>query len=117
MASYFAVNNSFQQNPPSEINSLCADCPCNNDNYILRAKYFGRNLGIPELTGYTDVEKLLDSSLEGSYPFEEGEEWDGDESKIIKNMESMTLIAPVKVRSLKTKCVVARRIILSSSES
>ena len=74
-------------------------------------------MGVPELTRYTDVENPLDSSLEGSYPFEQEEEWDGHESEIIKNVESMTSIAPVKAKSLKTKRVVARRITVSSSDS
>ena len=71
---------------------------------------------MPELTWYTDVETPLDPSLEGPYPFDEQGEWDGEESEIVNNVESLSLEMPV-VRIKRMKRVVTRRISVSSSES
>ena len=83
---------------------------------FIRAKYFGRDLGVPELTWYTDIETPLDPSLEGPYPFDEEEEWDGEESEIVRNVGLLSLQKPV-VKIKRMKRVVTRRISVSSSES
>jgi len=84
---------------------------------FIREKYFGRDLGVPELLWYTNVETPLDSKLEGPYPFEEEENWDGKETEIAKGVGSLTLDGSLLSTGKKTKRVVARRISVSSSES
>ena len=83
---------------------------------FIRAKYFGRDLGVPELAWYADVECPLNPSLEGLYPFDEEGERDGEESEIIKNFGSLNVEMPV-VKIKRMKRVVTRRISVSSSES
>lgn len=84
---------------------------------FIRAKYFGRELGVPELLWYTDVETPLDSKMEGPYPFEEEENWDGKETEIVKSASLLTLEGSPLSKGKKTKRVVARRVSVSSSES
>jgi hypothetical protein len=84
---------------------------------FIRAKYFGRELGVPELLWYTNVETPLDSKMEGLYPFEEEENWDGNEAEILKSVGSLTLEGSPLSKVKKTRRVVARRISVSSSES
>jgi hypothetical protein len=83
---------------------------------FIRAKYFGRDLGVPELSWYTDVESPLNPSLEGPYPFDVEGEWDGEESEIVKSVGSLSLEIPV-VKIKRMKRVITRRISVSSSES
>jgi hypothetical protein len=83
---------------------------------FIRAKYFGRELGVPELLWYTNVKTPLDSKMEGPYPFEEEEDWDDKETDIVKSVGSLTLEGS-PLSKVKTRRVVARRISVSSSDS
>jgi hypothetical protein len=86
---------------------------------FIRAKYFGRDLGVPGLAWYTDVERPLDMFVEGRYPWsgEEGE-CEKFENEAAKSIQKLNLHGHVKGEKLrKMKRVSARRVSVTSSES
>jgi hypothetical protein len=81
---------------------------------FIRAKYFDRELGMPELEWYTNVQTPIAPDLEGMFP-EDYEDWDGKE-KYIQAFEKFA-INPSKIREPQRRRVAARRVSVSSSES
>jgi hypothetical protein len=80
---------------------------------FIKAKYFDRNLGVPELSPYTDVESPLDTSIEGPFPFEVTGA-DDEKEDVFKKFSNIALNSPIPV---KKKKVAARRVTVSDSES
>jgi len=81
---------------------------------FIKAKYFERELGVPELDGYIDVESPLHTSHEGPYPFEVTGVDDDEKEDVFKKFSTMAMDSPLRV---KKKKVAARRVSVSSSES
>ena len=80
---------------------------------FIKAKYFGRDLGVPELSSYTDVKVPLDAFLEGPFPFEVNGA-DDEKENMFKKFSDLALSTSIKVKKKRT---VARRVSMSSSES
>jgi hypothetical protein len=85
---------------------------------FIRAKYFGREMGVPELDWYVDVETPLDPATE--YVFARDDDtWDGEyseETEVVTIIGNVMLkdVAPLKAAAKKKG---ARRVSVSSSES
>lgn len=80
---------------------------------FIKAKYFDRDLGVPELSPYTDVLSPLDTSREGPFPFEVTGT-DDEKEDVFKKFSNIALNSPIRV---KKKKVAARRVSVSDSES
>jgi hypothetical protein len=82
---------------------------------FIRAKYFGRDMGVPELEWYVDVERSLDPTMDVVFPTDETA-WDGQDVEDVEVIETVTLkdIIPVKALAKKKR---ARRVSVSSSDS
>jgi hypothetical protein len=85
---------------------------------FIRAKYFGKDMGVPELAWYVNVETPLDPMMEGTFPFEDEELDCGEVENAVGKSAGRLTLEPVKSKSImKPKGVTGRRISVSSSES
>ena len=84
---------------------------------FIRSKYFERELGVPELSWYTNLNTALSSFFEGPYPFNEEDDREdiGDKTEIMKGVAELNLKA-FGVRKERRR-VVVRKISVSDSES
>ena len=84
---------------------------------FVRAKYFGRDMGVPELVRYADVKTPLDPSMEAIFSLDEADAGKG-ESGITKTHGKLSLKQSLNVESaVKAKRVTVRKVSVSSSES
>jgi len=91
---------------PPEIELICS-------LEFIKAKYFDRDVGMPELSAYTDVESRLEAFGEGPYLFEVTGA-DDEKEDVFKNLSNIGLNSPIRV---KKKRIAARRVSVSDSES
>jgi hypothetical protein len=86
---------------------------------FIKAKYFGREMGVPELSVFVEVEEPLDSLSEGPFPFEEiaagGDDEEEKPEDVFQKFSVTAMNSPLQVKAKKR--VPARRVSVSSSES
>jgi len=83
---------------------------------FIKAKYWGREFGTPELEWYTDVERPLDPAFFGRFPFEHDEHDQADLELAVKE-QMLAMASPKETGTRKKKRAVVKRLSISSSES